>query len=593
MPLALPKLLVRLIWSAFCACTTFSCTPLTHAPNLNGQSPDRDVTHKNNIDVASSKNAYAENLKDSLTNSYHCVNTDLYQITRDAQSQRLHVHAIIRQIHSDEKICLPAFGQRYAERFTLNAVSNDVNQNLKIDFDPSGCADNIAENNVVFDYTLLLQPIDDFHLWLAGSLSPVLKNDFAAYPGEVLFIERNTSGCTLIDVVSQNEMDKVFSTIPDHTTAQTHEFARFFANHSFELTRSFFAFGQLKRIEVSGTTDISIALESTMDAYASLILKDVLAIIGLYQSWMPSKLPAHISIFGFENAFDVHHASGFARPNGVVLQWGHKAALKTAERRWLIAHELFHLFNGEQLHFVRADYDKMSWFVEGTTQYLALKAIRNLALIHEKQYLEILSDIVNQTMDVYRLPVEERQKIQNKPYLDGFFLSWMIEQQWLRYQPGLSLEGFWAFLAQNTDWHEPKTMMWLKNQLENYSQFDFTPFFSLYISGNARIPFENILAKSGYCLRKYQTQKYDAGFRWNFEPALASYVILDVAPHSPAESLGIKRGDQFVMGKNSDWHAPDDKYLRRMMPDQRVLSFRVPMTPVLREMLEVVRCADQ
>ncbi len=592
MPLALFKLLVRLLWIAFLAYSAFSCSPLSHASNLNGQSLDKNTILINDVDASASISPSAEMHKDAETYLHDCVNTDVYQITRLAQSHRVHVHAKIQHIQPREKICLPAFGQRYAERFTLNGIFNAEKQNIKIEFDAFGCADNIAENTVVFDYTLMLQPIDDFHLWVAGSLSPVLKNNFAAYPGETLFIERNASACTQIDIVSQNKNDKVFTTIPDNGAYQDQEGVRFLVNRAFDLTRSFFAFGALKRIEVSGATDISIAIEPDMDAYASLILKDVLAIVGIYQVWMPARMPSHISIFAFENAFDLQHASGFARPNGVVLQWGHKAVLNTAERRWLIAHELFHLFNGEQLHFERADYQKMTWFVEGTTQYLALKAIRTLGLIHEKQYLVILSDIVNQMVDVYQLSVDERQNIQNKPYLDGFFLSWMIEQQWLQYQTGLSLEGFWAFLAQTTDWHEPKNVAWMKNQLESYSQFDFTPFFSLYVSGNARIPFEYILAKSGYCLRKYQIQKYDAGFRWAFDPAQAAYVILDVAPHSPAESLGIKRGDHFVMGKNSDWHAPDDKYLRRMMPDQRMQSFRVPMTPVMREMIEVVRCAE-
>ena len=108
---------------------------------------------------------------------------------------------------------------------------------------------------------------------------------------------------------------------------------------------------------------------------------------------MPEKLPQHISVFVFENPYDVFHSSGFARPQGIVLQFGREAILNTPDRRLLIAHELFHLFSGEQLHFAREDYEQVTWFVEGATQYIALKAIRSLGLIHEKQYLDILSDM--------------------------------------------------------------------------------------------------------------------------------------------------------------------------------------------------------
>ena len=555
--------------------------------NTNIPDPHSPTLMNVNNDIEDTSNCEA--VYQTIPPKNECDDGDHYRLSVFPHKHLVQVHASVNIKPGSDSICLPAFGQRFAEKFEIKDVRDPSGMHAFIPFDPFGCVRFLDQPmRLAIDYTLDITPIDDFHVWMAGSLSPVSSSSFMAFPGESLFIEHTDSTeCDRVEIVYPQQDTSIISTLNEGINP--FEF-RFFARSAFELSRSFFVFGDMRSIQVAGATNISIAMENGMETYASLILKDILAIIGLYQTWMPEKLPQKISVFVFENPYDVNHSSGFARPQGIVLQFGREAILNTPERRLLIAHELFHLFNGEQLHFVREDYDQVTWFVEGSTQYLALKAIRSLGLIHEKQYLDILSDMATQMDEVYQLPVDERVKIQNKPYLDGFFLSWMIEQQWLRYTSKASLDGFWAFLSKNTNWDQPKTRAWLKEKLEEYSQFNFDAFFSLYASGNARIPWRDILAQSGFCIEPYSIQKYDTGFQWMFDPTEASYKILSVSKNSPADALGIQAGSFFVPQKTTNWRTPEDKYVRRMTQDKRIQSFRIPVTPVLKDALEVGRC---
>ncbi len=518
-----------------------------------------------------------------------CIEGDHYRLSVFPEKHLIQVNASINIQPGSDSICLPAFGQRFAEKFEIKDVRDPSGRHAFIPFDPFGCVQFLDQPaRLSIDYELSISPIDEFHVWMAGSLSPVSALSFMAFPGESLFVEHtDSSHCAHVDVVYPQLERRVRSTLNDTRSPSE---SRFYAQSAFDLSRSFFVFGDMREIQVAGATNLSISLENDLEAYASLILKDILAIIGLYQTWMPEKLPPNISVFVFENPYDVYHSSGFARPQGIVLQFGREALLNPPERRLLIAHELFHLFNGEQLHFVREDYDQVTWFVEGSTQYLALKAIRSLGLIHEKQYLDILSDMTTQMDEVYQLPADDRIKVQNKPYLDGFFLSWMIDQQWLRYHSNASLNGFWSFLSKNTNWDQPKTRAWLKEKLEEYSQFNFDAFFSLYASGNALIPWRDILAQSGFCVEPYSIQKYDTGFQWTFDPTAAAYRILSVAKNSPADALGIHSGDFFVPKTATNWKTPEDKHIRRMTDDKRIQSFRIPVMPILKNALEVSRC---
>ena len=522
-----------------------------------------------------------------------CINGDNYQLMLFPKKNLIEVKASLRFHDTSRVICLPAFGQRFGETFALRNVRDASGQVLEVPFDSSGCANLHAHiERLDIGYALEIAPIDDYHVWLANSLSPTAFPKFIAFPGEALFIEHgdDASHCTHVEVMHDGVgKTAIFSTL-EQMKSDTSLHTDFFAPLPFDLTRAFFVFGDLTTYQASGASDVRLLLTKDMDTYASIIMKDVLSIIEFYQKWMPQKWPARVSIFVFQNRFDVHHASGFARPEGIVLQFGREALLNSTQRRLLIAHELFHLFNGEQFHFDRKAYARMSWFIEGMTQYLALNAVRTLGLIHENHYRTLLADMVTRMADIEKLPPDERMKIQNKPYLDGFFLSWMIEQQWRKHGTRTTLEGFWSHLAQTTDWKQPKTIDWLKNQLELYSSFNFDAFFSLYVYGNAVIPYQKILMQGGYCIQPYQLQKYDSGFQWIFDPTASAYQMISVAPGSPAESVGLRAGSYFVPREHTNWKTSEDKYIRRMTDDGRMQSFRLPTVPVLRDAWDVVRC---
>ena len=133
-----------------------------------------------------------------------CINGDNYQLMLFPKKNLIEVKASLRFHDTSRVICLPAFGQRFGETFALRNVRDASGQVLEVPFDSSGCANLHAHiERLDIGYALEIAPIDDYHVWLANSLSPPAFPKFIAFPGEALFIEHgdDASHCTHVEVM--------------------------------------------------------------------------------------------------------------------------------------------------------------------------------------------------------------------------------------------------------------------------------------------------------------------------------------------------------------------------------------------------------
>ncbi|MBQ9396464.1 MAG: hypothetical protein IJU23_13250 [Proteobacteria bacterium] len=523
---------------------------------------------------------------------------DAYHLSANLPQSSLQVHAELRGIVPSEKICLPAFGQRYGESLRNVRVTSQTN----IDSTPDeyGCFHGISANEIILDYELELKPLDAEHFWIASELSAVNQNGMLTIPGESLFIERgadNTETTSVKTTVEISNAGWIVSTLPKTASSsdiiiqnipgeQLHTFGKeppksqsFKALDRFELTRSYWTFGQFKHREVtSGNTRWQFAIAPDWHYNDTALAREIEAILGYYQRLLPQKTPSHVAIYIFNAPFDADYHHGFARPNGIILQLGIKATSESDTRRILMAHELFHLYNGEGLRFDIAKQEETAWFREGMTQYMALHALLAIGLMTPAQFYHwIAASLQKQSNSHY------------DHYHHGFFASLAIEQQWTLYQTGYTLEKFWQFAASSPYWNLLQTNSSLQNMLTQYSAFDFEQFFKNYIEQTNKLPTQNLLRLNGLCIYSNQSVGYSTGAEYGFNPKTSRLYISQIAAHSPAAQGGLLKGDIIIPEKDINWHDQTDKKLTVVRKDKKIM-LRIPVATEVRKDMVIDKC---
>ncbi|MCL2325685.1 MAG: hypothetical protein FWC40_04210, partial [Proteobacteria bacterium] len=335
------------------------------------------------------------------------------------------------------------------------------------------------------------------------------------------------------------------------------------AANGFALNRSYFLFGgAAPMVATLGQSGVTLMVTPEFEQQKSVLMRETLAVLAHYAEWMPAKLPPQMSVFVFYAPHDADHVEGFARPGGIVLQFGRAGMGHAQRRRVLVAHELFHLFNGEQLHFSKADYESAAWFREGLTQYMAILALRELGLLSPRQFLDIVSVAASTLLtqpDAHRT-AESRSTM---PYHRGFFLSWAIDSQWQSAKTGRSWAGFWRALSAQS-WSEAFDNAKLREVLEGYSQFSFTGFFDMYVARQEATPVEAILQHQGLCLSQGLSLTYSAGLEFSLNARSATLLVTRVNAQMPAQQAGLTVGDRIVPVPDTRWRSQDSIHLQRV-----------------------------
>ena len=584
-----PTLPLCLLLSSPLACSqsekfTQNCAPISTVSRIDSNSCN-NLTPSREIDQFKLDEAKHFDLAQN-----HQIKLDQFELdlSTELNSLTLSVHAQLYSLADREQICLPAFGQRMGEKLDLvPTIAYDAQTFEKIVLDEEGCFLVHAAQSISINYKLTsLGPLKN-RLWVAQTLSSVVKPEFIAFPSESIFLERVDADRRQVRVaVHKNSTynQNVYTTLKLYDSSYNNLY--YIAADYFDLNRSYFVFGELNVISNSASKPvINLYLDNKFTMYGAVILKECRAIFDYYSKNLPKHVPEFINIFVFSGEHDALQLDGFARPNGVIFQFGQEAIRQTLERRMLIAHELFHLYNGENLHYDQNDYHKISWFLEGATHFIALHTLVTLNYASLIQINDILSGFVNQI-------AAASPKREYQPYVDGFFLTWLIQLIWSK-DPSLyssSILQFWTYLDDIADWSKKYNLYWIKHNLENYSGYAFDDFFQHYIVDNNSVPYRSILNDYGLCIRRYDLQKYDLGMSYRFDSSLACYVVTYVEPNSVAASAGLRVGDRFIPQKSFNWRIPEDKYIYKFVGDDSFVSMKLPVAPVIVTQYEVVEC---
>ena len=516
---------------------------------------------------------------------------DSYRLDVSGAQGSLDVRAELHGVLPGELLCLPAFGQRFGEHILSPQAQDAAGSPVAVSFDSAGCfRSDRAE--LVLTYRLVMDELAAGHAWRASDLSPYHAGGMLAFPGESLFVERGANGSVTTGHATEVHVHRAGQTVttlsqlsaPLPNLAETQSFL---AVDPFALSRSYWAFGVPHvSVAASGRTTLRLAVLGPRDAHVPILEREMLRILDHYANRIPAHTPRDIAVFLFSTPFDADYSHGFARPGGVVLELGQKAAADPYTRRILMAHELFHIYNGEGLRFAPGAYSETAWFREGMTQYVALGALLSESLISRLQLYEWMAT------GIARAHGHAASKnAHDDAYYLGFFLSMAMESQWNFYQSGHTVEGFWTYLDNTGAWYVLHSNATLEKALETYSAFSFGAFFRQYASGRQELPVEAILRGSGLCIQNKRSLSYSTGIHYAFDPVRAILYIESIDAGSTGEQAGLRRGDVIVPDPGTDWDDRADKRIT-VVRGTRQMRMRIPPAAVQTSGIAVGPCVQ-
>lgn len=535
--------------------------------------------------------------------------SDTYHMEFDLERGEIAVSAELQSVVSDEKVCLPAFGQRFGENLSIQKMQTESSPKIVLNVDNAGCFVGLNANLFRIQYTLQMAQLPPGHYWLASKLSPYAANGYLAFPGESLFLERyvgrnsKPKRATTVTVYGKRTISTLqtppsidgMERLKDDKNRPSHQSHQsignseripqlFWASTPEELTRSFWTFGNASVVRANtGSTEWTIFADSQWQAPLSAIESEISRILSHYAEWIPDRTSKQIAVFLFHAPFDADYRHGFARAGGIILQMGRQAAARSRDRRILMAHELFHLYNGENLRFDELEYAKTAWFREGMTQYIAIHALLTLKLLSQNQHHEWISDALT------------RQSIPHEPnpddaYFQGYFLSMAIEQQWRLFQTPYTLMGFWQWLSHQPYWGLRYGNAGLQSILSSYSAFDFGDFFKRYVEGSTPLPVDMVLKASGLCRYTSTMLDYSSGLEYGYDPTTATLYVQHIVTNSPAWHAGLRRNMRLEPVPDMAWHDVEDKVFSVPMQTGKK-TFRIPVQAQRRTGVIVRPCA--
>lgn len=168
----------------------------------------------------------------------------------------------------------------------------------------------------------------------------------------------------------------------------------------------------------------------------------------------------------------------------------------------LIAHEIFHLWNGWQLH--GADYPGTQWFQEGFTEYTAQTALLRAGLLSPTGFLEMLSNKLQRYREI-KTSLEAIGTHKGPPLYGGGALTAFAFDVMVRNATAnqRSLRDFWRELLRETDGGK-RAYAWkdLRAALERTAPGDWEGYYQSHVRGADPVPFDLVLPLVGLRLQR-------------------------------------------------------------------------------------------
>ncbi|MFA5624201.1 MAG: hypothetical protein WC966_03955 [Bradymonadales bacterium] len=409
-----------------------------------------------------------------------------YTLFVQPQEGKIEAKAEFLQLPKGAVLCLPAMGQREGENFLILELLRDE-QAVVVAIDPAGCFVNTeAAKQFVLRYELGISKNKTTNAWLASSLSPHRRAGSMYFPSESLFVDLPSAPDFPITLqVEGLASDALASTIK---FSENRAFTHFNA-----LKSSYFVFNarfKEERFKLHDT-ELRLIMDSNLKLPIALLEEKLARMLELYRIWAPNRIAKSVSMLAIEAAPKSKTIAGFARTDALVLQLGRELRTLDFSVLYFLAHEIFHLYNGENLRFVAHKHEESAWFTEGMTNYIALQALLGAELITPAQFLEQAHKHAQLSENAQSLVPRPK----HWPYNIGFMMSLAIDAHLREASASrYNLRGFWRYLAASKYWELGHTNASIAQALFEYSGLDYSQFIQNYGVLEQVLPLDAITA---------------------------------------------------------------------------------------------------
>ena len=211
----------------------------------------------------------------------------------------------------------------------------------------------------------------------------------------------------------------------------------------------------------------------------------------------------------------------------------------------LIAHELFHLWNGHASKETGRGEGYYKWFQEGITEYYAHLALLRTGLLTVPALVQQVNSFIREyeSNPARRASAADLERAywldgahQRIPYVKGFLLGWWLDLSLERNRR--RIDDFARAVLRRPTYDDSQ----LQSALTTAGLQD-ARWFRDFAIGNQPLPFARICNTEGLDCVEDNTDLFDFGFETSNRTITAGAVISSVTSGSPAEAAGIAVGD--------------------------------------------------
>jgi predicted metalloprotease with PDZ domain len=212
----------------------------------------------------------------------------------------------------------------------------------------------------------------------------------------------------------------------------------------------------------------------------------------------------------------------------------------------LIAHELFHLWNGHASKDTGRGEGYYKWFQEGISEYYAHVALLRTGVLSVPAFTQRLNAFIreyesNSARGATAAQLERSYWAdadhQRLPYVKGFLLGWWLDLSLNR--NGRSIDDFIRPVLRRPTYDDAALIA----ALSAVSRTHDAAWYRQFVTGNQPLPFDQICKTEALDCVEEDAELFDFGFRTSTTAIDSGAVVVGIVEGGPAQLAGIMLGD--------------------------------------------------